>query len=160
MPKLTQDAYQVLAERISAAPVLKGLTEDTYELSEPGMYVVKGRTKRAKGGGGGGRVAHASEYSKQAFIGGERFRLSSIYGGKTDVIFVFSPIAPSADFAFLELPGSGLSKMAGFRKHLERKIGPFERFMDVQGGELAAEEQKIEEQRVSESYGSRWGMFA
>lgn len=158
MPKLTQDAYQVLAERISASRAFLYFTDCIYELSEAGMYVVKGRAKRARGGGG--RATSTSEYSKQAFIGGERFRLSSIYGGKTDLIFVFSPMTASADFAFLELPGSGLKKMPGLLKLFESSFGPFERFIEIHGAALAAEEQKIEEQRVSESYGPRWGMFA
>ena len=112
------------------------------------MFVVKGRFK-------------AGEFRNTAFIGGEPFRVMSVYAGKSDLIFVMKPMTPTSEFQFLELPAKQASKIANLEESFETAFGlPLADFLTVNGTELAQEEARIEEERVADSYGSRWGAFA
>ena len=96
-----------------------------------------------------------------AFIGGEQFRVQSVYAGKSDLIFVMKPTSPSSEFQFLELPAKSASKMANLDEAFKRAFGStIAEFLEQNGKELAQEEARIEEERVADSYGSRWGAFA
>lgn len=146
--KLGQDVLQILAERISSSEAFKELQARECAIAASGMFVVKGRFK-------------AGEFRNTAFIGGERFRVMSVYAGKSDLIFVMKPMTPTSEFQFLELPAKQASKIANLEESFETAFGlPLADFLTVNGTELAQEEARIEEERVADSYGSRWGAFA
>jgi len=146
--KLGQDVLQILAERILVDDAYAGFQKEPCRISSSGMFVVKGRFK-------------GGEYRNMAFIGGEQFSVHSVYAGKSDLIFVMKPKSPSSEFQFLEMPSKSAAKMANLDEAFKRAFGSsIAEFLELNGGELAQEEARIEEERVADSYGSRWGAFA
>lgn len=146
--KIGHDVLQILAERISSHDAFASFQREVCTISASGMYVVKGRFK-------------GGEFRNMAFIGGEQFHVYSVYAGKSDLIFVMKPKSPSGEFQFLELPGKSVAKMANLDNAFKKAFGSsVAEFLERSGGELAEEEARIEEERVADSYGSRWGAFA
>ncbi|WP_421222585.1 hypothetical protein [Aeromonas sp. 602293] len=146
--KFGQDVLQILAERILVHDAYAPLQKEVCRISSSGMFVVKGRFK-------------GGEYRNMAFIGGEQFHVHSVYAGKSDLIFVMKPKSPSSEFQFLEIPSESAAKMANLDEAFERAFGgSIAEFLEQNGGELLEEEARIEEERVANSYGSRWGAFA
>lgn len=146
--KIGHDILQILSERINEGASFKDFQKELCLISSSGMFVVKGRFK-------------SGEFRNMAFIGGEQFRVQSVYAGKSDLIFVMKPTSPSSEFQFLELPAKSASKMANLDEAFKRAFGStIAEFLEQNGKELAQEEARIEEERVADSYGSRWGAFA
>jgi len=59
-----------------------------------------------------------SQYKKKAFLGDETMSLTSVYGGKREVIAVFKNALP-VDYSYIEIPlADATTQLAGFKEYL------------------------------------------
>lgn len=141
--KYSKDALEAVARRLSSR---SDLSERVLKVEKPLMVTTLNRR---------------DQYRKEGLLGGEQFKFTSVYAGKSGkLIFCFRPIRP-ADYKRIEAGASELEKL--FPSFLDDVESFLETDLDtyLESYSEVYEEKEREEQMAQNraKYGSSWGMF-
>jgi hypothetical protein len=99
-----EEAAKHLAEQINKL-IAASIRPGPFKLSGPAQLTIKTRQ---------------SQYKKKSFLGDETMSLTSVYGGKKEVIAVFKNTLP-VDYSYIEIPLSdAATQLVGFQDYLKQ----------------------------------------
>lgn len=114
------------------------LSEDRplFEIIRPGNFTVK--TRQGK-------------FYSRAFSGGDSVNLESAYVGKKDLIYIFKPTFPSAEYAFIEMTSAqAASNLDGFVGYIEEvQNDTYDQFVTTVKKDINPEAYEIAQKRDS-----------
>ena len=97
-----EEAAKQLAAQINEK-LTRTIRPGPFKLAGPAQLTIKTRQ---------------SQYKKKAFLGDETMSLTSVYGGKREVIAVFKNALP-VDYSYIEIPlADATTQLAGFKEYL------------------------------------------